>query len=229
MDDIKIQSLLLVEFTEKNDGFFNGKAIDYNNYNVILFFNAATKRKKAISWKKIVYLNKPMITMVESISEDTIVVSLAYLADMFPNNTSTDEMQKILLHNYTSNKKLKQMIKQFDEDNWELHYNNIVNNANNNLNYLEYLENNIQKLSDDNSFITYYKYNNKDKPKKIVSEVKIISNKGVQAIKELFLQFSDIKVTIKSPPIYIVETHLYNQEEHDKIINKILIESAILS
>jgi hypothetical protein len=122
----KVNNLVLVKFTEKCDGFFKGTSLEYPEYSVLLFFNVATKKKKTYSWKKIVYLNKPMVAICEEIENNIIHVSLAYLSDIFPKSYSFEEIQKTLLNIFSSNDILKNHIKNYDKENYTKIYNELT-------------------------------------------------------------------------------------------------------
>jgi ribosomal protein S24E len=77
----EIDELVLVVFNKNVDeeGIFKGSLLEYPNYNCIMNYQDATKKKKVKSWNKIIVLNKQMIAKVDNIEKNIIQVSLAYL------------------------------------------------------------------------------------------------------------------------------------------------------
>ena len=69
---------VLVKFTKRNESHFEGVLVEYD-YNAIMSYNDATKKKKVYSWNKVVPLNKTVIAKVENIYINNIVqLSIAY-------------------------------------------------------------------------------------------------------------------------------------------------------
>jgi translation initiation factor 2 alpha subunit (eIF-2alpha) len=105
--------LVLVQFTEKTDAFFDAKLLEYP-YRGMMSFQDATKRRKVSSWNKIVPLNKDMVARVEEVDEDAHIVqlSIAYLDDGVPKDEATPEkIQEKLLMYFNDNKLMVNFIK----------------------------------------------------------------------------------------------------------------------
>jgi translation initiation factor 2 alpha subunit (eIF-2alpha) len=103
-----IDELVLVQFTEKCDAFFNLKLLEYP-YEGIMNFQDATKRKKIYTWNKYVQLNKDMVAKIDYIdyNKKIVQVSLAYLEDMFDKKLNMMQIQNNLLMYFNENKNLE--------------------------------------------------------------------------------------------------------------------------
>jgi len=109
----EINELVLVIFNQnlQNEGIFKGVLVEYPNYQCIMSYHDTTKKKKVISWNKIITLNKNMVVKVEDIDINTknIQVSMAYLYD---NNlkSNINNIQSELLIYFQENKLMSQFI-----------------------------------------------------------------------------------------------------------------------
>jgi len=109
----EINELVLVIFNQnlQNEGIFKGLLVEYPNYQCIMSYQDTTKKKKVISWNKIITLNKNMVVKVEDIDINTknIQVSMAYLYD---NNlkSNINNIQSELLIYFQENKLMSQFI-----------------------------------------------------------------------------------------------------------------------
>jgi translation initiation factor 2 alpha subunit (eIF-2alpha) len=113
-----INELVLVTFNLNcsKEGFFKGKLIEYPKYMCIMNHQDATKKKKIISWHKIVTLNKNIVVKVDNIDNSLkiIQVSITYLNENcnLKNNTPglAENIQIQLMEYFQENKLLSQFI-----------------------------------------------------------------------------------------------------------------------
>ena len=104
--------LVLVEFTEKTDSFFDARLIEYP-FRGMMNFSDASKKRKISSWSKIVPLNKLMVARIESIDESARIVNIstAYLYEYVnEKNMSPLDIQEKLLATFNENKLLEGFI-----------------------------------------------------------------------------------------------------------------------
>lgn len=104
--------LVLVEFTEKLDSFFDAKLIEYP-FRGMMNYSDASKKRKIISWTKIVPLNKQMVARVDSVDEKAriVTISTAYLDEYVDDkNLSPLDIQDRLLAIFNENKLLESII-----------------------------------------------------------------------------------------------------------------------
>jgi translation initiation factor 2 alpha subunit (eIF-2alpha) len=107
-----VGELVLVEFTERLDSFFDAKLFEYP-YRGMMNFSDASKKRKISSWNKIVPLNKQMVARVDEVDEKAKIVNLstAYLDEYVPDkNLSPLEIQEKLLLDFGENKLLESLI-----------------------------------------------------------------------------------------------------------------------
>jgi translation initiation factor 2 alpha subunit (eIF-2alpha) len=105
--------LVLVEFTEKCDSFFDAKLIEYP-YRGMMNYSDASKKRKVASWNKIVLINKLMVARVDEIDEKAQIanISIAYLDEYFDEkNLSPSDIQERLMIQFNENKLLESIIK----------------------------------------------------------------------------------------------------------------------
>jgi translation initiation factor 2 alpha subunit (eIF-2alpha) len=203
----RINELVLVQFIEKCDSFFKAELLEYD-YEGIMIFQDATKKKKIISWNKIITLNKNMVARVINVDEIYKLVHLSILDNEITSkkNQNISSTQEILMVYFNENKQLEQFIKSFCIINnyvflniWErLIYfiDNERQKANNNVSLWKYFNDNIflleewvRNLKFDHLFYSQIKnYCEKklDNTKyKYKTKIGIISNIGVQFVKEI--------------------------------------------
>jgi translation initiation factor 2 alpha subunit (eIF-2alpha) len=104
--------LVLVEFTEKLDSFFDAKLIEYP-YRGMMNYSDASKKRKISSWNKLVPLHKQMIARVDEVDEKAKIVhlSIAYLDEYFSEkNLAPSDIQDKLLLSFGENKLLEGLI-----------------------------------------------------------------------------------------------------------------------
>jgi translation initiation factor 2 alpha subunit (eIF-2alpha) len=104
--------LVLVEFTEKTDSFFDARLLEYP-FRGMMNYSDASKKRKISSWTKIVPLNKHMVARVDSIDENARIVNIstAYLDEYVDGkNLSPLDIQEQLLAIFNENKLLESLI-----------------------------------------------------------------------------------------------------------------------
>lgn len=104
--------LVLVEFTEKQDSFFDAKLIEYP-YRGMMNYSDASKKRKISSWTKLVPLNKPMVARVDSIDTKAKIVNIstAYLDEYVDEKNLTPiDIQEKLMVSFNENKLLESLI-----------------------------------------------------------------------------------------------------------------------
>jgi translation initiation factor 2 alpha subunit (eIF-2alpha) len=206
--------LVLVEFTEKLDSFFDAKLIAYP-FRGMMNYSDASKKRKVSSWAKIVPLNKLMVARVDSVDEKARIVNIstAYLDEYVDEkNMSPLDIQEKLLATFNENKLLEGLITSASvlanakfEDIWTqlIHvvdaerreYNDDSDEDPVSLwkyfsdNFEEKIEawcaaGEINQVTKDVILNLYAKRNEKG-PRKITSTIKIISQAGVTSIKKL--------------------------------------------
>lgn len=208
--DPYVGELVLVHFTEHKDSFINAKLLEYP-YNGMMNYQDATKKRRVLSWNKIIPLNKNMVARVEDVDKTAKIVqlSIAYLEES-SKETNPDKIQENLLVNFTENKIMEGFIKSLCIM-YDYSYNNVwtklihyidslrreYNEENDmNLSLWKYFCENITELKEwvessglDNCMINEIKdlYEKRtEKPNyKITSRVGIISLGGVSFTKEL--------------------------------------------
>lgn len=105
-----VNELVLVEFTAKNEAFFDAKLLEYD-YRAIMSVQDATKKWRVFSWNKIVPLNKPMVATVEEVDERANIVRLS-ICYLYDGSTETPEkvQEKLMIH-FNENKIFEGFIK----------------------------------------------------------------------------------------------------------------------
>lgn len=206
--------LVLVEFTERLDSFFDAKLIEYP-YRGMMNYSDASKKRKISSWNKIVPLNKLMVARVDNVDENAKIVSLsiAYLDEYCDEkNLSPADIQNKLIANFNENKYLERLIMSFCkitdqklDDVWTT-FVHIVDTERRLFNdetediplslwkyFTEKYDENIDTWCSQSEFneenknalkALYIKRTEKG-PQKITSNIKIISQEGVSSTKKL--------------------------------------------
>lgn len=239
--------VVMVTFTEHKKEYIDGKLIDYP-CQLFLNYSDATKKRKVSSWQKIVPLNKSMMAKVEDVdyADNIVRVSLSYMYDSNEN----EELMEIFSKNY-------QLISFFKKLS---HFSGIpVNTLWSSIMYK--IDANRRKEYESDDMPTLYNYcdqerdfvksvfeqegrndvvdkffeqidlRKKEKPQKIVSNVEIISNGGIQNTKiiiEKVLATLTFENSFKylSAPIYLFESKSdeSSDEDHKKFIEMLTQE-----
>lgn len=229
--------IVQVVFTNRIDDHTEGYLTEYPG-NIIMVHSQATKKKKIKSYNKVIPLNKPVPAVIENFDDNgNGSVSRAYLEDSDENYTGK------FLSNTRLFNGIGQICKKFGlnfEEFWSQKLFPFLesNNKEDNL-YLETLIKNIPKLNQvtDNSEIieeVKQKFINVTIKKEIFRrEIGIVSNEGVELIKELIKQtISDfnsdssgnISIKYKNTPHYVVESD--SSESHLANFIKLMVENS---
>ena len=251
-----INENILIKFTEKSDFFFKGRLVEYD-YECFMNFSDASKKKKVISWNKIVTLHKNMVGKVINIDEKNIIqVSIIYLNDNINNILDKSNIQDKLMIYFNNNKKLYHFIKSFcitynyDFNNlWNtlIHYIDTLKKINNiNISIWEYFNNNILLLNDwfieCNLDLTIYLKLKKYYDDKIIhrykistkfgiitkTDINIVKNMLFEITKELEYEYELIYI---AAPYYIFETYNIDStiNDHNNLIKNITEYSENIS
>lgn len=231
----ELNETVLIKFTKKNDTHFEGKLLEYN-YDAIMSYNDATKKKKVYSWNKIVPLNKTILAKIEDVIEgnNIVQVSIAY------NDHETDINEQ--LKPYNDNKILVSLIKKicykmklnFD-DFWVdiIHPIDKQRKEEEEDNLLEYFKVNKDLLTDllSNKFENYNEIiecineNMQTTNQKIISKIGLISICGLPNTKKILEEFlSDqswnFSFKYDSAPYYVLESYSSDTsvEDHQEFI-----------
>lgn len=244
-NDPEVDELVLVNFTEKLDGFFKAKLLEYDYQGIIVFQNI-TKKKKVVSWNKFIQLNKNMVAKIDDVDIDNKIVklSLIYLKENNDNNLSVEQIQKKLMTYFIENKQLENFIKSFciiNNFNFIDIWTNIIykidiqrkidnykksiwSYINDNIDNLENIINNNKIY---NLILDYYK-KKIENVYKITTKFAIISTKCLTDLKIIFksiLDTFDNKINLKyeSTPYYILSSMSNDstQDDHNLFINKL--------
>ncbi len=231
----EVNETVLIKFTKKNDTHFEGVLLDYN-YNAIMSYNDATKKKKVYSWNKIVPLNKTVLAKIEDVvnGNNIVQVSMAY------NDVDTDMREQ--LKPYNDNKVLLSIIKKVSYK-MKLNFNefwiNIIHPIDKQRkeeeeeNLLEYFKTNFDlvtnllsnKYENYNDIITCINENMLNTNQKITSKIGLISISGIPNTKKIleeYLSDQSWNFTFKydSAPYYILESYSSDSsvEDHQEFI-----------
>lgn len=230
----EINENVLVQFIERKDAYFKAKLIEYSLYEGILNFQDATKKKKIKSWNNIVVLNKNSVAKVEDVDDIKKIVklSLIYLKNEFT------------ISFFNENKIMEKFVNTFciiNKYNFNEIWNNIVHKIdisrrlnNNNLSLWNYFitnKNLFESQSEEyviyNNLIKLYikKYENINY--KQVSKFGIISNIGIDIVKNIFKNIllnitCDNILKYDTVPNYLFETNITDDNLiHDTFINNL--------
>jgi len=205
---------VLVQFTNKNDSFFEAKLIEYP-YHGIMNFLDATKKKKIYSWNKLVPLNKDMVARVDDIDEKSnfVQLSIAYLDEKYSKDDDTEKIREKYMIPFNENKSMTGFIKSLCIiHNYDFHYiwkefihyidilRRDYNDENNlNISLWKYFNDNIHDLNEwiDNTSLksdptifekinNLYNKRNEINSYKIISKIGIISLGGISYTQILF-------------------------------------------
>ncbi len=237
----EINETVLITFTKMNKTHIEGTLHDYN-YNAIMSYNDATKKKKVYCWKKIIPLNKMMLAKVEDIVNHSFVqVSTAY------NNTEIELHKQ--LKPFNDNKILISIIKKVCHK-LTLDFNefwiNIIHSIDkqrktidddeNKDNLLEYFKTNKEllqnllksKYENFNEILVCINDNIQINNYKITSKIGLISINGINNTKKVLTEFLNEQkwnfiFKYDSAPFYILESYTTNttEENHQEFIQSL--------
>jgi translation initiation factor 2 alpha subunit (eIF-2alpha) len=245
----QVNELVLVKFLVHKESHIEGKLIEYPECDAFLSYNDATKKKKVISWDKIVPLNRELVARVESVDGSIIQVSLAYIMD---SKVPEEEMRKKLLEPFQSNRQLVSIIKRLSLDfniDYETLWVDIVHpidecrrdeydpeNFPSLYNYCCEEIDNFNDIYNGNSeifekFIGYIEKSKEEKPYKILTKLEIVSNGGVDntiATLEKALETVHFPFTLKyiSAPLFHFESMSdeSTEEQHKRFVEVVKSE-----
>jgi hypothetical protein len=232
----ELNEIVLIKFTKKCNTHFEGELIDYN-YNAIMSYNDATKKKKVYSWNKIIPLNKIMLAKIENVIEESSIVqvSTAY------NNKDTKEEMKQFLDNKILIALIKKICNSYklnfiefwesiihpiDKKRKMLNIDNLYNFFKDNLDLLSELINN--KYENSKEIINFINNNIKDSTFKIKSKIGLISINGLKTTLNIISEITktqewDYQFKYDTTPYYILESNSNNSslENHEDFINNL--------
>ena len=104
--------LVLVQFTKRNDSFFEAILLEYK-CSGMMNYKDATKKRRISSWNKIIPLNKNMVARVEEVDSSSKIVqlSIAYLEVDTTEDLTPEQIQSKLMVEFTENKIMESFIK----------------------------------------------------------------------------------------------------------------------
>lgn len=206
--------LVLVEFTEKLDSFFDAKLIEYP-YRGMMNYADASKKRKISSWNKIVPLNKLMVARVDDVDEKAKIVhlSIAYLDEFFTEkNLAPSDIQDKLMVQFNENKLLESLITSLcmiTKANFSDIWTSLVHvidserrefnddNDDDPMNLWKYFSENFEEningwcsvsgITEETkqTLISLFEKRKEKGPQKITSTIKIISQEGITSTKKL--------------------------------------------
>ena len=206
--------LVLVEFTEKLDSFFDAKLIEYP-YRGMMNYADASKKRKISSWNKIVPLNKLMVARVDDVDEKAKIVhlSIAYLDEFFTEkNLAPSDIQDKLMVQFNENKLLESLITSLcmiTKANFSDIWTSLVHvidserrefnddNDDEPMNLWKYFSENFEEningwcsvsgITEETkqTLISLFEKRKEKGPQKITSTIKIISQEGITSTKKL--------------------------------------------
>ena len=235
----EINEVVLIKFTKKNDTHFEGNLLEYD-YDAIMSYNNATKKKKVYSWNKIVPLNKTLLATIEDVIEgnNIVQVSTAY------NDNETELKER--LKPFNDNKILISLIKKIcykQKLNFNDFWTNIIypidklrkeENIDNLLEFFlenknEYVLELLQKYYENyNNILSSIDENMINTNQKITSKIGLISINGIDKTKTVLSEFisdQSWNFTFKydSTPFYFLESYINDSsvEDHQEFINSL--------
>jgi len=233
--------VVLVTFTEHKKDYIDGKLQEYP-CSLFLNYSDATKKRNVSSWQKIVPLNKPMIAKVDdaNYAEDIVRVSLSYIYD--------SEESKQMYDTFSKNSLLISFFKKlshFSGVDINVLWKDIMYKVDANrrdeyepddmptlYNYCDEERDFVQSVFEETGhsdvlakFFEELDNRKKEKPQKIVSQIEIISNGGVQNTKALIekaLKTIEFEHTMKysTAPTFLFESKSVDSsdEDHKKLV-----------
>jgi len=174
-NDPLLDELVLIHITKKCDSFFKAKLLEYD-YDGIMNFQDATKKKKIVSWNKILSLNKNIVAKIINVDTSIKIVQLSiiYLHDVTlvqsynlnnNNNSIFNQIQEKLMIYFNENIQLEQFIKSFSiincSDDYSEKKNDIYNFNNIWINLIYYIDSLRQiENNNNNNNISLWKFFN---------------------------------------------------------------------
>ena len=255
-------TLVLAIFNRQDNAFF-GVLPQYEGYSCIINYKDIVKKKKVYAWTKFISMDKLQVVQVEDvdINNKIVQVSMAYLADRFKEDLTRPELQKKLMEPFIENKRFESFIKSicivnnFDFKNiWKslvYHIDKLRRKSSDDNNCIPSLYTYFVTNFDDlDKWIEYCKLDesvkiainehyqkiSKETPKKIISEIGIISLGGVSETKKLISNvLSQIKydhsLHYDRTPFYLFESSTKDSDKnsHHKFVEALKTESAKFS
>ena len=232
-----VGELVLVQFIERTDSFFDAKLLEYP-YRGMMSYQDATKKRKIYNWTKVVPLNKDMVARVNEVDEQAKVVqiSITRLDEEFKESLLPTDIQEKLMIPFNENKLLDHFINsvsvvnQIDKNNlWTklIYYidsqrRNYNDENDEELNLWKYFSTNFQMIDTwcetisisstlCESIKTIYS-KRFDSKFKYISKIGIISTNGINIVKEILnkiLSTLQYKYSLKyeGTPYYLFETN----------------------
>lgn len=225
----QVNELVLIHFTSFKESHIEGQLIEYPECEAFLSYNDATKKKKINNWNKYIPLNKDIVARVESIENNTVIVSL-----VFDKNACDEDKRSIFLEPFQLNKQLISIVKKMCfEKNYDFNdiWTNMIYQIDEKkhddydpesfpslLTYCYDEKENLIELFNDTiyqeiyeTFISYLNKHMTEKPHKLITKIEIVSNGGID---NTILIFNKAIENIKCPfnlkyisaPIYHFET-----------------------
>ena len=104
--------LVLVHFTEINDNFIAAILMEYNGYKGMMKHQDATKKRKVLSWNKIIQLNKNIVARIEEVDiySKIVQLSLNNLEESAKTNLTFNQIQDKLMLYFIENKMIESFI-----------------------------------------------------------------------------------------------------------------------
>ena len=233
--------VVLVTFTEHKKDYIDGKLQEYP-CSLFLNYSDATKKRNVSSWQKIVPLNKQMIAKVEdaNYAADIVRVSLSYMYD--------SEESKQMYDTFSKNSLLISFFKKlayFSEVDINVLWKEIMYKIDANrrdeydpddmptlYNYCDEERDFVQSVFEEtghsnvlSKFFDELDNRKKEKPQKIVSQIEIISNGGVQNTKALIekaLNTIEFEYTMRysTAPTFLFESksNESSDDDHKKLV-----------
>jgi translation initiation factor 2 alpha subunit (eIF-2alpha) len=235
----EINEVVLIKFTKKNDTHFEGNLLEYD-YDAIMSYNDATKKKKVYSWNKVVPLNKTLLATIESVIENNKIVQVSTAYNENNNNL------KEKLKPYNNNKILISIIKKVCHKQ-KIDFNdfwiNIIypidkqRKSEKNDNLLDYFLDNINELVLELLKKNYDNYtkilecldeNIIETNEKITSKIGLISIKGLYVTQDILNKFIlqqnwNFSFKYDTAPYYILESYSNDStvENHQEFIENL--------
>lgn len=246
----KIGELVLVNFIDRTDSFFDAILLEYP-YRGMMSYQDATKKRKIYNWSKVVPLHKDMVARVDDIDEyaKIVQISIAHLDEEFKESLSLSDIQEKLMVPFNENRILDHFIKSISVVN-KIEQDNIWTSL------IYHVDSQRQEYNEENEEVTLLKYfqlnfhqidewcettkintsvcesikniyaKRFDTKCKYTSKIGIISPKGVNITKEILsivLNKIQYKYTLNydSTPYYLFESF---SDDSSKINHEEFIE-----
>jgi translation initiation factor 2 alpha subunit (eIF-2alpha) len=250
---------VVVVFTDHKTTHVEGKLLEYP-FELFMTYSDASKKRRVTSWNTIVPLNKPIVARVDDANygSNIIQVSLCYLYEDKTNN-DIDTKRKILYEPFIKNNVLVSIFKklslQFDKDINDL-WKSIMYNIDDMrrseydlddmpqlLDYCLQEKDTIKNIFYENGYDEIYSDFEKlidktieEKPCKLVSNIEIISNGGVdntvKLIKKCIKKIKfDNTFKYQTAPVYLFESNSIesNSTDHSDFIKDLEKEGQLFT